>query len=343
MLKKIIALDAMGGDHGPSVTLAAAKLALDEISGLELVLVGDEGLLTAELEKHGLRVGDRIRIRHASEVVEMGDLPVVALKQKKDSSMRVAINLVKEGEVQACVSAGNTGALMATSKFVLKTIRGISRPAICTILPGIAGHTYMLDLGANLECTPENLAEFALMGSVLAQSVEGIDNPTVGLLNIGSEAIKGNETVKKASQLISESRLNYYGFVEGDDIYKGTVNVIVTDGFVGNVSLKTGEGLAALVNHVLREEFKRNWLTKLAAFCALPVLAAVRRKLDPGRYNGASLLGLNGIVVKSHGSADTSSFLNAIRIASLEIENSVPQQISSAIESYFSQAEEAVI
>jgi glycerol-3-phosphate acyltransferase PlsX len=343
MLKKIIALDAMGGDHGPSVTLAAAKLALDEISGLELVLVGDEGLLTAELEKHGLQVGDRIRIRHASEVVEMGDLPVVALKQKKDSSMRVAINLVKEGEVQACVSAGNTGALMATSKFVLKTIRGISRPAICTILPGIAGHTYMLDLGANLECTPENLAEFALMGSVLAQSVEGIDNPTIGLLNIGSEAIKGNETVKKASQLISESRLNYYGFVEGDDIYKGTVNVIVTDGFVGNVSLKTGEGLAALVNHVLREEFKRNWLTKLAAFFALPVLAAVRRKLDPGSYNGASLLGLNGIVVKSHGSADTSSFLNAIKIASLEIENSVPQQISSAIESYFSQAEEAVI
>jgi glycerol-3-phosphate acyltransferase PlsX len=275
--------------------------------------------------------------------VEMGDLPVVALKQKKDSSMRVAINLVKEGEVQACVSAGNTGALMATSKFVLKTIRGISRPAICTILPGIAGHTLMLDLGANVECTPENLAEFALMGSVLAQSVEGIDNPTVGLLNIGSEAVKGNETVKKASQLISESRLNYYGFVEGDDIYKGTVNVIVTDGFVGNVSLKTGEGLAALVNHVLREEFKRNWLTKLAAFCALPVLSAVKRKLDPGRYNGASLLGLNGIVVKSHGSANTSSFLNAIRIASLEIENSVPQQISSAIESYFSQAEEAVI
>ena len=343
MLKKIIALDAMGGDHGPGVTVPAAKLALDEISGLELVLVGDEDLLTAELGKHGLRVDDRIRIRHASEVVEMGDLPIVALKQKKDSSMRVAINLVKEGEVQACVSAGNTGALMATSKFVLKTIRGISRPAICTILPGIARHTYMLDLGANLECTPENLAEFALMGSVLAQSVEGIDNPIVGLLNIGSEAIKGNETVKKASQMISESRLNYYGFVEGDDIYKGTVNVIVTDGFVGNVSLKTGEGLAALVNHVLREEFKRNWLTKLAAFCAMPVLAAVKRKLDPGRYNGASLLGLNGIVVKSHGSADTSSFLNAIRIASLEIENSVPQQISSAIESYFSQAEEAVI
>ena len=343
MGQKIIALDAMGGDHGPPVTVGAAKLALDEIPNLELVLVGNEQLLAAELEKHDLSKDNRVQIQHASEVVDMDDLAVVALKKKKDSSMRVAINLVKEGRVQACVSAGNTGALMATSKFVLKTIQGISRPAICTLLPGIKGHTHMLDLGANLECTPENLAEFALMGSVLAQSIEGIENPTIGLLNIGSEAIKGNESVKKASQLISESRLNYYGFVEGDDIYKGTVNVIVTDGFVGNVSLKTGEGLAALVNHVLRGEFKRNWLTRLAALCALPVLASVRRKLDPRRYNGASLLGLNGIVVKSHGSADTSSFLNAIRIASLEIENSVPQRISSAIESHFSQAEEAVI
>jgi glycerol-3-phosphate acyltransferase PlsX len=256
--------------------------------------------------------------------------------------MRVAINLVKEGSVQACVSAGNTGALMATSKFVLKTVRGISRPAICTILPGINGQTHMLDLGANLECTPQNLAEFALMGSVLAQSVEGVKNPTIGLLNVGSEEVKGSDSIKKASQLIAESRLNYYGFVEGDDIYKGTVNVIVTDGFVGNVSLKTGEGLAALVNHVLRSEFKRNWLTKLAAIVAMPVLASVRRRLDPRRYNGASLLGLNGIVVKSHGSADTHSFLNAIKIAGIEIENSVPQRISNAIEVYFSQEKDAV-
>jgi glycerol-3-phosphate acyltransferase PlsX len=342
MVQKIIALDAMGGDHGPSVTVAAAKLALDEINNLELVLVGDKSQLAAEFEKLGLSEDKRISIHHASEVVDMDELPVVALKKKKDSSMRVAINLVKEGTVQACVSAGNTGALMATSKFVLKTVRGISRPAICTILPGINGHTHMLDLGANLECTPENLAEFALMGSVLAQSVEGIENPTIGLLNIGSEEVKGSDSIKKASRLIAESRLNYYGFVEGDDIYKGTVNVIVTDGFVGNVSLKTGEGLAALVNHVLRSEFKRNWLTKLAAIITMPVLSSVRRRLDPRRYNGASLLGLNGIVVKSHGSADTHSFLNAIKIAGIEIENSVPQRIANAIEVYFSQTEEAV-
>ncbi|MBT8433672.1 MAG: phosphate acyltransferase PlsX [Gammaproteobacteria bacterium] len=342
MGQKIIALDAMGGDHGPSVTVAAAKLAVDDIPDLELVLVGDEKQLAAEFEHHNLSENSRVEIQHASQVVDMEDLPALALKKKKDSSMRVAINLVKEGRVQACVSAGNTGALMATSKFVLKTIKGISRPAICTTLPGINGHTHMLDLGANLECTPENLAEFALMGSVLAQSVEGIKNPSIGLLNVGSESVKGSESIKRASQLIGESRLNYYGFVEGNDIYKGTVNVIVTDGFVGNVSLKTAEGLAALVNHVLQNEFKRTWLTKLAAVCALPVLTSVRSKLDPRRYNGASLLGLNGIVVKSHGSADTSSFSNAIKIAALEIENTVPQRISSAIESYFDQVEAAV-
>jgi len=342
MGQKVIALDAMGGDFGPPVTVGAAKLALAEIPELELVLVGNQQLLQAEIDKVGLRGHSRIRIQHASEVVDMDEQPVVALKQKKDSSMRVAINLVQDGSVQACVSAGNTGALMATSKFVLKTIRGISRPAICTALPGIKGPTHMLDLGANLECEPENLAEFALMGSVLAQSVEGINNPTIGLLNIGSEAVKGSDLIKQASKLIAASGLNYQGFVEGDDIYKGTVDVIVADGFVGNVSLKTAEGLAALVNHVLQTEFKRNWLTKLAALCALPVLSAVRKRLDPRRYNGASLLGLNGIVVKSHGSADISSFLNAIRIASIEIDKDVPQRISAVIGEYFSQAKEAV-
>jgi len=332
----------MGGDHGPTVTVSAARQALNEIPGVELVLVGDEKKLAVELEKNRLQQERRLRVHHASEVVDMNDLPAVALKKKKDSSMRVAIKLVKEGHVQACVSAGNTGALMATSKFVLKTIRGISRPAICTVLPGINGHTYMLDLGANPECTPENLAEFALMGSVLAQSVEGIENPSVALLNIGSEEIKGNESVKRASQLIADSPLNYYGYVEGDDIYKGTVDVIVTDGFVGNVSLKTGEGLAALVNHVLKSEFKRNWLTRLSAVCAMPVMSSVKRRLDPRRYNGASLLGLNGIVIKSHGGADDSSFLNAIKIAEMEIEKKVPERISSDIESYFSRVEEAV-
>ncbi len=342
MKHKIIALDAMGGDHGPRVTVGAARLALEQIPDIELVLVGDRAQLEKAVERRQLGADPRIRIHHASEVVGMDELPAVALKKKKDSSMRVAIDLVKSGEVQACVSAGNTGALMATSKFVLKTIRGIHRPAICTLLPAIRGHTHMLDLGANVECAPENLAEFALMGSILAQSVEGIENPSIGLLNVGTEEVKGNEAIKQASRLIAESRLNYYGFVEGDDIYKGTVDVVVTDGFVGNVSLKTGEGLAALVSHVLRSEFKRNWLTRAAAFCAYPVLNRVRQRLDPRRYNGASLLGLNGIVIKSHGSADTSSFFNAIKIASIEIENDVPQRISRTIENYFSQAEAAM-
>ncbi len=332
----------MGGDHGPRVTVGAAKLALEQIPDIRLVLVGDRAQLEKAIARRQLGDDPRISIHHASEVVGMDELPAVALKKKKDSSMRVAIDLVKAGEVQACVSAGNTGALMATSKFVLKTIRGIHRPAICTLLPAIRGHTHMLDLGANVECAPENLAEFALMGSILAQSVEGIDNPSVGLLNVGTEEVKGNETIKQASRLIAESRLNYYGFVEGDDIYKGTVDVVVTDGFVGNVSLKTGEGLAALVSHVLRTEFKRNWLTRLSAFCAYPVLSRVRQQLDPRRYNGASLLGLNGIVIKSHGSADTSSFFNAIKIASIEIENDVPQRISRTIENYFNQAEAAI-
>ena len=339
---KNIALDAMGGDFGPVVTVGAAKLALEQIPDIELVLVGNHALLESEVEKNGLAGEQRVRIHHASEVVSMDDLPAVALKKKKDSSMRVAINLVKDGVVQACVSAGNTGALMATGKFVLKTIRGISRPAICTRLPGIEGHTHMLDLGANPDCTPEILAEFALMGSVLVQSVEGIRNPSIGLLNIGSEEIKGNETVKRAGQLLAESNLNYHGFVEGDDIYKGVVDVVVSDGFVGNVSLKSGEGVAALVSHVLQTEFRRNWLTKLAALCAMPVLSSVRRQLDPRSYNGASLLGLNGIVVKSHGSADTSSFLNAIKIAGIEIEKKVPERISREMESYFGQTEEAV-
>ncbi|MFB3058461.1 MAG: phosphate acyltransferase PlsX [Gammaproteobacteria bacterium] len=337
---KIIALDAMGGDHGPSVIVPAAKMALNEISNIQLVLVGDQVRLGAEMEKLGLSNETRIRIQHASEVVTMDEAAVLALKKKKDSSMRVAINLVKENKVQACVSAGNTGALMATSKYVLKTISGINRPAICTILPSMTGHTLMLDLGANLECTPENLHQFAIMGSVLAQSVDGMEKPTVGLLNIGSEAIKGNESIKKASQLIASSGLNYYGFVEGDDIYKGTVNVVVTDGFVGNVSLKTGEGLAALVNQVLQREFKKNLITRLAALIALPVLRNVAKTLDPRRYNGASLLGLNGIVVKSHGSADTSSFFNAIKIASMEVEKDVPQRISRVVESYLTQTGE---
>ena len=340
MKHKSIALDAMGGDHGPKVIVPAAKKALNEIADIQLVLVGDEKQLNEVLENQGLANESRIRIQHASEVVEMDDAPALALKKKKDSSMRVAINLVKQQQAQACVCAGNTGALMATSKFVLKTIPGISRPAICTMLPTLTGHTLMLDLGANLECTAENLFEFAIMGSVLAQSVDGLESPAVGLLNIGSEAMKGNESVKLASALISESGLNYYGFIEGDDIYRGTVDVVVTDGFAGNISLKTAEGLAAMINNVLKQEFNKNIATKLAALVALPVLNSVRKILDPRRYNGASLLGLNGIVIKSHGGADTSSFFNAIKIASIEIEKDVPQRISRVVGSYLRPTEE---
>ncbi len=340
MAHKTIALDAMGGDHGPSIIVPAASLALREFPDIHLILVGDEDQIRHEIDKHGLQEESRLSIHHASEVVEMDESPVHALKKKKDSSMRVAINLVKDGTVQACVSAGNTGALMATSKFVLKTIKGISRPAICTILPSISGHTLMLDLGANIECTAENLYEFAIMGSVLAQSVEGVEEPSVGLLNIGSEATKGNEIIKAASQLIADSGLNYYGFVEGNDIYRGTVDVVVADGFVGNVSLKTGEGLASLVVQVIRKKVGKKLISKIEGIIALTVLRSVRKILDPRRYNGASLLGLNGIVVKSHGGADTSSFFNAIKIANIEIAKDVPKRISRVIEPYFSKTEE---
>lgn len=340
MTQKKIAIDAMGGDHGPSVTVPAAKRALQACPGIDLVLVGNQQVLADEMERQGLSTEKRLSIQHASEVVAMDESPAVALKKKKDSSMRVSINLVKQGSVGACVSAGNTGALMATSKFVLKTIPGISRPAICTSLPTLTGHTHMLDLGANIDCTPDHLMQFAVMGSVLAQSVDDNPRPTIGLLNIGSEAIKGNDTVKSASQLIEGTSLNYTGFVEGDDIYTGKVDVVVSDGFAGNVSLKTAEGLAVLVSGVLKQAFKKNLLTRLAAIIVLPILKSVRKTLDPRQYNGASLLGLNGIVVKSHGGADVESFLNAIKIASIEIDKSVPEQITREIERYFPADEE---
>ncbi len=326
----------MGGDYGPSVTVASARCALRQRDDIELTLVGQPSALEPELEKTGLAQHPRIHVHPASEVVGMDESPASALKKKKDSSMRVAINLVKDGTVDACVSAGNTGALMATSKFVLKTLPGISRPAICTALPTITGHTHMLDLGANIDCTPEHLLQFAVMGSVLAQSVDDNPSPSVGLLNIGSEAIKGNDTVKQASRLIADSQLNYAGFIEGDDIYTGKVDVVVADGFVGNVSLKTAEGLAAMVNQVLKSNFKRNLFTRLAALVALPVLNRVRHTLDPRQYNGASLLGLNGIVIKSHGSADEESFANAIKIAIVEIDQSVPGRISQEIQHHLS-------
>ncbi len=342
MTIKKIAIDSMGGDFGPAVTVPAAGKALQSFADVELVLVGQQEQLQAQLQQHGLANETRLSVHHASEVVGMDEMPAIALKKKKDSSMRVAINLVKEGVVDACISAGNTGALMATGKFVLKTIPGIHRPAICTSLPTIRGHSHMLDLGANIDCSAEHLLQFAVMGSVLAQSVDNIARPTVGLLNIGSEAIKGNEVVKQANQLLADTSLNYAGFIEGDDIYTGTVDVVVSDGFVGNVSLKTAEGLASLVNTVLKKAFKKNIFTKFAALISLPILNSVRHTLDPRQYNGASLLGLNGIVIKSHGSADVDSFFNAIKIASIEIDKSVPERISKEIGLYLQQHEEKI-
>ncbi len=322
-----IALDAMGGDHGPSVVVPAALRSLEEHPQLALILVGDREVLARELERLGKGEGARLSIRHASQVVTMSDLPSQALRGKKDSSMRVAIDLVKEGAAQACVSAGNTGALMATARFVLKTLPGIDRPAILTAIPTIRGRTHMLDLGANVEVTAEILYQFAVMGAVLTRAVAGVENPSVGLLNIGEEEIKGNEQVKRAATLLAGSGLNYYGFVEGDDIGKGTVDVVVTDGFTGNVALKTIEGVAKMLSHFMRQEFQRNLLTRLAGLVAMPVLRSFRGRIDPRAYNGASLVGLRGIVIKSHGSADVFSFSRAIHEAVREVKTNVPELI----------------
>ncbi len=331
-----IALDAMGGDHGPNVVVPAAVHVLKENRELRVILVGDLEQIQAELSKISDLPKARIEVQHTTQVVEMHDLPSHALRNKKDSSMRVAINLVKEGKAQACVSAGNTGALMVTARFVLKTIAGVDRPAIIVSLPTIKGHTHVLDMGANVDSSAENLFEFAVMGSVLTNAVDDIENPKVGLLNIGEEEIKGNERVKEAGRLLSNSNLNYVGFVEGDDIYKGTADVVVCDGFVGNVSLKTTEGVAQLIAHFVKQEFNKNIFTKLAALVALPVLSSLKKKIDPRRYNGASLVGLQGIVIKSHGNADKLSFAYAIREAILEVQMNVPQRIKTQLESMLS-------
>ncbi|MPS48997.1 phosphate acyltransferase PlsX [Methylobacillus sp.] len=326
-----VAIDAMGGDHGPHVTIPAALNAIKQDSQLNIILVGLKDVIETELSANKAAAGPRLRIHHASEVVAMDESPQSALKNKKDSSMRVAINLVKSGEANACVSAGNTGALMATARFVLKTLPGIDRPAIAGILPTQKGRVYMLDLGANADCTPEHLLQFAIMGAMLVSCVEHKERPTVGLLNIGSEDIKGNEVVKQASELLRASHLNFYGNIEGNDIYKGTTDVVVCDGFVGNVALKTSEGLAQMVNRFLTQEFKRNWLTKLTALIAMPVLKAFKRRLDHRRYNGATFLGLRGVVVKSHGGADSLAFQYAIQAAAEESRNGVLNRITEQL------------
>lgn len=326
-----LAVDAMGGDHGPSVTIPASINALSKYDQLHIILVGDKELIQTELQKNKY-TNTRLSIQHASEVVEMDESPQSALKNKKDSSMRVAINLIKEEKAQACISAGNTGALMATARYVLKMLPGIDRPAIASSLPSQKGTTYMLDLGANTDCTAENLLQFAVMGAMLVSSVTGNPKPSIGLLNIGSEDIKGNEVVKQAGELLRRSHLNFYGNVEGNDIFKGTTDVVVCDGFVGNVALKSAEGIAQLMGRFLTQEFKRNWITKSMAFVSLLVLNRFKKRLDPRRYNGASFLGLKGIVIKSHGGADSYSFFYAIRTAIEESKNNVLENIQKQLE-----------
>ena len=334
-----VALDAMGGDHGPDVVVPAALSVLAKEPEVRLILVGDENTLIETLRAHRAQPGDRLAVRHASQQVEMDDLPSQALRSKKDSSMRVSIDLVKEQVADACVSAGNTGALMATARFVLKTLPGIDRPAIIASLPTIGGHTHLLDLGANVESTPRQLFEFAVMGSVLTSAVDNIPRPKVALLNIGEEEIKGNEGVKEAARLLASSDLHYVGFVEGDDIFTGNADVIVCDGFVGNVALKSSEGVAKMISHFIRTEFGRNLFTRLAGLLALPVIKAFRTRIDPRKYNGASLVGLRGIVIKSHGSADEVAYANAIREAVAEIKKNVPVRISEHLESMLANRE----
>ena len=320
----------MGGDHGPHVTVPAALDFQSRWPDVALVLVGVRDAIERELAARGARPGsERLRVHAASQVVGMDEPPAQAMRLKKDSSMRVAVNLVKSGEAHACVSAGNTGALMAISRFVLKTLPGIDRPAIATLLPNMkGGYTYVLDLGANVDCTPEQLMQFGVMGAMLVSAVERKERPSVGLLNIGVEDIKGNETVKQAAELLRASGLNFCGNVEGDDIYNGTTDVVVCDGFVGNSVLKASEGVAKMLLGFLKAEFTRNPWRKVVAVLATPVFKALRARMDPGKYNGASLLGLKGIVIKSHGSANVFAFAQALERALEEVRNQVPQRIA---------------
>jgi glycerol-3-phosphate acyltransferase PlsX len=328
-----IALDAMGGDHGPEVTIPAALAALQRYPAVTFSLIGDQPTISHLLERAGADTA-RCSVVHAPQRVEMTDRPSSALRNKRESSMRFALDLVRDGQADACVSAGNTGALMAMARYVLKTLPGIDRPAICAMLPAVNGSTHMLDLGANVDSSSEELFRFAVMGSVLAASIDNRPNPRVALLNIGEEEIKGNDRVKQTAMLLEQSKLNYCGFAEGNDIYTGKFDVIVCDGFVGNVALKASEGVAGMLLELARQEFRRSIFTKLSALLAAPVLRRLRDRADPRRYNGASLLGLRGIVIKSHGSADVFSFGRAIDQAVLEMQNAVPDRISTELEQF---------
>jgi glycerol-3-phosphate acyltransferase PlsX len=327
-----IAVDAMSGDHGPETAVPAALDVLAATPDLQLLLVGQKDVL--EPLVRGCAPVDRCRIVHASEVVGMDERPQDALRRKKDSSMRVAVNLLEKGEASACVSAGNTGALLATARFVLGMIPGIDRPAIVSAIPAEHGHTLMLDLGANTDCTVEHLVQFAAMGSVLASDLHGNERPRVGLLNIGEEDIKGTSELREAHKILAQMPINYVGFVEGNDIFTGDIDVVVTDGFTGNVALKTIEGLARFIAGAMREEFSRGPLRKAGAIAAMPALNAIKKRMDPRAYNGASMVGLAGVVIKSHGSADRMAFANAIRVAMAEARKGVPAQIGALLEAF---------
>jgi phosphate acyltransferase len=330
--KVTIALDAMGGDRGPEAVVPAALATLERDDSVGLILVGLPAVLEDAKRKAQDGYGNRLAFKAASEVVGMDEPPAEALRRKKSSSLRVAIELVKTGEADACVSSGNTGALMATARYVLKTLPGIDRPAIISAVPGLKGPTYMLDLGANVGCSAQHLLQFALMGSVVAGDMLDVAQPRVGLLNIGQEDIKGNEVVREAGELLARSGLNYMGFVEGDGIFHADVDVVVSDGFVGNVALKTMEGVAGLIGSFLKEEFHRNFVRNLQGLVANSALDALRARLDPRRYNGASLVGLNGVVLKSHGSADKFAFETAVKTAIVEARKGVPVQIGKLVE-----------
>ncbi|MDR2209305.1 MAG: phosphate acyltransferase PlsX [Azoarcus sp.] len=327
-----IAIDCMGGDHGPVVTVPAALAFLSTHPDAEVILVGREEELAPLVEEAQAGLKSRLHIHNATQVVGMDD-PPTSVRSKKDSSMRVALHLVKHGQAQAAVSAGNTGALVMISRFALKTFPGIDRPAICFALPTIRGHTYALDLGGNVDCTPEHLFQFGVMGALLASALDHTERPSVGLLNVGTEEIKGNELTRRTAELLRESNLNYYGYVEGDDIFKGTTDVVVCDGFVGNVALKTSEGLGKMLGTFLREEVKRGPLSMLMGLIAMPVLKRFKHRANPGRYNGAVLLGLSGgVVLKSHGSADAYAFEQAIGRAADAVANNLIRRIQDRME-----------
>lgn len=332
-----IALDAMGGDHGVTVVIPAACDVIKHHSNLKLILVGDQSAIQQELTKQQCINHPRLTIHHTSQQVLMDESPAQALRFKRDSSMRVAINLVKEKKAHACVSAGNTGALMATARFVLKTLPGIDRPAIVYPMPinvdkKVMGRMRMLDLGANVDCEPEHLFQFAVMGSILTQYVDNKAKPTVGLLNIGSEAIKGSDKVKKAAQLLEQSSLNYVGYVEGTNMFQGAADVVVCDGFVGNIALKCTEGVAGMLTRSLKRGFSENWYSRLAALVAYPVLKKIAKRAEPSQYNGATFLGLNGIVIKSHGNAEKDSYKHAILEAIIEVTHNIPERIRVEVE-----------